>query len=319
MTMSDSAPSTAPDTSKSRPMPVDPFASPASHAVDTPRYPEPCAQLPPRTSERVTSDETLATGEEQQPATNPTNGSVYKSASMSSAGQSSTLTGMSSFDLEKGMAKEQGKQNRRSKRDSGRDPEKAFYSAQSPRSNRSPRQSLHPSRDDAASATFSDVDSEIDAGLALQEEKAMKILFFLSGPVFALSLLNLIWTLISLVITTLSQPVRLCARRITFGQQLASLLGPALNLQLKSIYTPLPPHANEDGVFHPGMLVFVHLVSPVLSIGVIVAAWVVAGYWLMAGIVGDPAGMDKRDDGKETVLGLRRWWENLMLKGINLN
>jgi hypothetical protein len=39
----------------------------------------------------------------------------------------------------------------------------------------------------------------------------------------------------------------------------------------------------------------------------------------MAGIVGDPAGMDKRDDGRETVLGLRGWWENLMLKGINLD
>ncbi|KAM0720066.1 hypothetical protein Q7P37_004202 [Cladosporium fusiforme] len=315
--MSDLASSTAPDTANSRPMLVDPFASPDAHPVDTPKYPEPCAQ-PPRTSQRVTSDETLATSE-AQPAARTTNGSVYKSASMSSAGQSSTMTGMSSFDLEKGMAKEQEKQNRRSKRDSARDPEKAMYSAQSPRSHRSPRQSLRQSRDDAASATFSDVDSEIDAGLALQEEKAMKILFFLSGPVLALSMLNFIWTLISLVITTLSQPVRLCARRITFGQQLASLLGPALNLQLKSIYTPLPPHANEDGVFHPGMLVFVHLASPVLSIGVMVAAWVVAGYWLMAGIVGDPAGMDKRDDGKETVLGLRGWWENLLLKGINLN
>lgn len=318
MTMSDLASSTAPETANTRPVLVDPFASPASHGVDTPKYPEPCAQLPPRTSDRVTSDETLATSEAQSAAYN-TNGSVYKSASMSSAGQSSTLTGMSSFDLEKGMGKEQDKQNRRSKRDSARDTEKAMYSAQSPRSHRSPRQSLRPSRDDAASATYSHVESEIDAGLALQEEKAMKILFFLSGPVFALSILNFIWTLISLVITTLSQPVRLCARRITFGQQLASLLGPALNLQLKSIYTPLPPHANEDGVFHPGMLVFVHLVSPVLSIGVVVAAWVVAGYWLMAGIVGDPAGMDKRDDGKETVLGLRGWWENLLLKGINLN
>jgi hypothetical protein len=235
---------------------------------------------------------------------------------------SSGGTTMSSFDLEKGMSGSKDKQNRRSKRDSARDPEKAFYNAQQaspPQSHRSPRHSQRQSRDDTGSATYSDVDSEIDAGLALQEAKAMKILFFLSGPVVALSFLNLFWTLISLIITILSQPVRLCARRITFGQQLASLLGPALNLQLKSIYTPLPPHANEDGVFHPGMLVFVHLVSPVLSIGVTIAAWVVAAYWLMAGIVGDPAGMDKRDDGRETVLGLRGWWENLMLKGINLD
>jgi hypothetical protein len=310
MMPSDMATSNAPHNSTSQPVFIeDPFASPASQAIDTPRYPEPCAQLPPKTTGPTYTGGPLATSEQLDTAT-----TSHKSASMSSGG-----TTMSSFDLEKGMAKEQDKQNRRSKRDSTRDPEKDFYSAQTPaRSHRSPRNSHRPSRD-GGSVIYSDAESEIDEGLAIQEAKAMKILFFLSGPVIALSFLNLIWTLISLAITTLSQPVRLCARRITFGQQLASLLGPALNLQLKSIYTPLPPHANEDGIFHPGMLVFVHLVSPILSIGVAVAAWVVACYWLMAGMVGDPAGMDKRDDGVETVLGLRRWWENLMLKGINLN
>jgi hypothetical protein len=308
--LSDMAAYNAPHQSNSQPVFVeDPFASPASQAIDTPRYPEACAQLPPKTTGPTYTGGPLAATEQHDTAT-----SSHKSASMSSAG-----TTMSSFDLEKGMAKEQDKQNRRSKRDSARDPEKDFYSAQTPsRSQRSPRHSHRPSRD-GGSIIYSDAESEIDEGLAIQEAKAMKILFFLSGPVIALSFLNFIWTLISLVITILSQPVRLCARRITFGQQLASLLGPALNLQLKSIYTPLPPYANEDGVFHPGMLVFVHLVSPVLSIGVAIAAWVVACYWLMAGMVGDPAGMDKRDDGRETVLGLRSWWESLMLKGINLS
>jgi hypothetical protein len=296
-----------------RPVLVDPFASPPSQAINTPTYPEPCAQLPPRTSRGPTnSDEALATTGQQNINHTATK---YKSASMSSDG-----TTMSSFDLEKGLPGSRKKKSRRSKRDSARDPEKAFYNAQTspPQSYRSTRHSQRQSRE-SGSVIYSDVDSEIDAGIALQEAKAMKILFFLSGPVVALSFLNLFWTLISLIITILSQPVRLCARRITFGQQLSSLLGPALNLQLKAIYTPLPPHADEDGVFHPGMLVFVHLVSPLLSIGVAIAAWVVAAYWLMAGIVGDPAGMDKRDDGRETVLGLRGWWENLMLKGINLD
>jgi len=313
MTMSGSTSPKAPsDTTYTRPALVDPFASPASQAISTPRLPEPCVQLQPRTSTGpTTSDEALAnTGLQNTPYIE----TGHKSASMSSGG-----TTMSSFDLEKGMSGSKAKQDRRSKRDSTRDPEKVFYNAQTPRSHRSARHSRRQSRDDVESVMYSDAESEVDAGLALQEAKAMKILFFLSGPVIALSFLNLFWTLISLIITVLSQPVRLCARRITFGQQLASLLGPALNLQLKSIYTPLPPHANEDGVFHPGMLVFVHLVSPILSIGVAIAAWVVAAYWLMAGIVGDPAGMDKRDDGRETVLGLRRWWENLMLKGINLD
>ena len=198
MMPSDMATSNAPHQTNSQPVFVeDPFASPASQAIDTPRYPEACAQLPPKTSTGPTyTGGPLAATEQNNTAT-----TSHKSASMSSAG-----TTMSSFDLEKGMAKEQDKQNRRSKRDSARDPEKAFYSAQTPtpaRSHRSPRHSHRPSRDGgAASVIYSDAESEIDEGLAIQEAKAMKILFFLSGPVIALSFLNLIWTLISLVIQT---------------------------------------------------------------------------------------------------------------------
>lgn len=305
---------------KTAPSLEDPFASPVPHAVDTPTFPKPCAHLPQRSlRESATMD--APTANDMQSTAHDRRDSTHKSASLSSTGQSSTMTGISSIDLEKGsVAREQDRHGRKSLTPSQRDPEKAAYNSRSPASHRSPRHSHHQrSREDVASITYSDNESEVDEGLATQEANAMKILFFLSGPVVALSFLNFIWTLISLVIVTLSQPVRLCARRLTFGQQLASLLGPALNLQLKSIYTPLPPFANEDGVFHSGMLVMVHLASPLLSLGVVICAWTVAAYWAMAGIVGDPAGMDKRDDGKETVLGLRRWWENLMLKGINLD
>lgn len=306
---------------KTAPSLEDPFASPVPRAVDTPTFPKPCAQLPQRSPRESANMEASAANGMQSTARDRVDSTAHKSASFSSTGHSSTMTGISSIDLEKGsLAKEQDRQSRKSRTASQRDPEKASYNSRSPASNRSPRHSHHQrSRDDVASITYSDNESEVDEGLATQEANALKILFFLSGPVVALSFLNFVWTIISLIIVTLSQPVRLCARRLTFGQQLASLLGPALNLQLKSIYTPLPPFANEDGVFHTGMLVMVHLASPLLSLGVIICAWTVAAYWAMAGIVGDPAGMDKRDDGRETVLGLRRWWENLMLKGINLD
>merc|ERR1711967_161356 len=131
---------------------------------------------------------------------------------------------------------------------------------------------------DSLSLTYSDDDYDEDDGRGTQEKKAVQILAYLAAPCVILSFLNCFWAIISIILTLFTQPVRLCARRPSFGQQLASLLGPALNLQLKSIYTPLPPYANEDCVFHPGMLVFVHLVSPILSIGVAVAAWVVACY-----------------------------------------
>lgn len=164
-----------------------------------------------------------------------------------------------------------------------------------------------------------DEEDEVDQGRATQEQKAVKILFFLSGPCVLLSSVNAIWAIIALFITTLSQPIRICAKRPSFGQQLAGLLGPTLNLQLRSIYTPLPPHANEDLSYHNGMLLVVHLLSPFVSFAIIFAAWVLAVYWLCSGMVGDPAGQDKRDDGKETVLGLRNFWERWLMRSVKMD
>jgi len=150
----------------------------------------------------------------------------------------------------------------------------------------------------------------------LQESKACMILLFFSLPCAVLSILNAIWTIISLFITLLTQPVRLCARRPSFGQQLGGLIGPALNLQLKCIYTPLSPHANEDCSYHTLRLLMVQLLSPFLSFGMMIAAAIVAVYWLSSAIVGDPVGTDKRDDCRESVLLLRQWWETWLIRSI---
>lgn len=168
---------------------------------------------------------------------------------------------------------------------------------------------------DNISMTFSEDDSNT-TGRRKQEDKAINILLFLSGPCLLLSLLNTLWTLLALLLTLLTQPVRLCARRPSFGAQLSGLLGPALNLHLRCIYTPLPPHADEDGSYYAAMLVAVHVMSPVLSLGVMFLAWVLAIYWVSSAVVGDPAGMDRRDDGRETVLGLRGWWESWLMRSV---
>lgn len=189
-----------------------------------------------------------------------------------------------------------------------RDPEKAMHSGQN-----SPNRHAH-----STSLTYDDDedDEELAQGRQTQEEKAVKILLFMSGPCVLLSAVNTVWACIALIITALTQPIRLCARRPTFGQQLAGLLGPTLNLQLRCIYTPLAPHANEDGSYHSFMLFAVHILSPFISMAAMFSSWVLAIYWLCSGVVGDPAGQDKRDDGKETVLGLRNWWEKWLMKGV---
>jgi hypothetical protein len=86
--------------------------------------------------------------------------------------------------------------------------------------------------------------------------------------------------------------------------------------------TSQPSHhfliANEDFSYHAGSLVLVQLLSPFMSMGMMVVAWVVAVFWLLTMVVGDPAGLDKRDDGKESVLAIRKWWEGWLVRSINL-
>lgn len=286
---------------------LDPFATPPIDSTNTPTPPRPVAYPAGRTTA-----ENWHTG--PRPPLSPTSSHhdsltfPTKSASMSSS-NTSTTTPISSIDLEKGgLGREIEPEQPKKQRQSSRDPEKA---AQSP--SRQSRQSRdRHSRTHNTRIAYVEED-DVDDTTLLQESKAVKILLFLAGPCALLSALNAFWTLISLFITIMTQPVRLCARRPTFGQQLGGLVGPALNLQLRSIYTPLPPHADEDTSYRPGMLVLVMLLSPFLSMGMSLAAWVSAIFWLSSAVVGDPAGMDKRDDGRETVMALRNWWEKWLV------
>lgn len=199
-----------------------------------------------------------------------------------------------------------------------RDPEKEAADGQTRHHNarHSRRYRPSPPASEIISLTYREDEAHTRDGRALQESKAPQILVFLSGPCVVLSMLNLFWAFISILITICTQPVRLCATRPSFGLQLAGLLGPTLNLQLRAIYTPMSPHANEDGSYHIGWLLLVHILSPFISFITMFLAWVVAAYWGVSKVVGDPAGVDKRDDGRDTVLGLRKWWESFLLKAV---
>lgn len=264
---------------------ADPFATPPAIASDLPIRPPPVALGRPINPHDLPQHDAYPT----------------KSASMSSAGTFST-----NLDEKNGGSIWRATEGRKRSCQSSRDPEKAVR-----RHSRNCRERR--SRHDLRHRTYSE-DDDVEESRQLQEDNALKILLFLAGPCVLLSMLNIFWTMISLSITVMTQPVRLCARRPSFGQQLGGLVGPALNLQLKSIYTPLPPHADEDTTYKPGMLVLVMLLSPFLSMGMMLAAWVAAIYWASSAVVGDPAGMDKRDDGRETVLALRKWWDKWLVR-----
>ena len=66
----------------------------------------------------------------------------------------------------------------------------------------------------------------------------------------------------------------------------------------------------------PTSLIAVYLAAPILSLGVAIAAWVSASFWIFAIIIGNPDGTEGRDDGKATVLAVRNWWERYLLSAV---
>jgi hypothetical protein len=84
-----------------------------------------------------------------------------------------------------------------------------------------------------------------------------------------------------------------------------------LNWQLHLIYS----HAASTD-YSPSMLVVVHLFSPVIAIGVAISAWTAAFFWFFSAILGDPAGQDGHNDGKESILGVRNWWERWLSRAL---
>jgi len=143
------------------------------------------------------------------------------------------------------------------------------------------------------------------------EEMPWQLLLFLSGPCALLSAAITLWTIVALLLSLLLAPLRLCATRPSLSEQLKNLLAPALNLQLHLIYS----HDSTSEYSTP-MLIVVHFFSPLVAFGVAIAAWTAAGFWFFSSILGDPGGHDGHNDGKESILGVRNWWERWLSRAL---
>jgi hypothetical protein len=73
-------------------------------------------------------------------------------------------------------------------------------------------------------------------------------------------------------------------------------------------------HDAHELEFKAGRLIAVQLAAPVVSMGVAMAEWIAAPFWIFAIIMGNPDGTERRDDGRATVLAIRNWWEQCLLK-----
>ncbi|KAF2866183.1 hypothetical protein BDV95DRAFT_612046 [Massariosphaeria phaeospora] len=185
------------------------------------------------------------------------------------------------------------------------DPEKAQYSA--PGSDgRSPNRGSRSNQD--PNAAIYDSGEYHEKG---PEEKPLQLLLYLSGPCVVLSFGISVWTLFCVLVALLLQPLRICSTRPSLSSQLTTFLAPPLNLQLHAIYS-----CSSATEYSPAMLVVVHLFSPVVAGGVAVAAWTAACFWFFSMILGDPGGQDGHNDGKESILGVRSWWDRWLSRAL---
>lgn len=84
-----------------------------------------------------------------------------------------------------------------------------------------------------------------------------------------------------------------------------------MKMQLRCIYS-----APESTSYSVPLLLIVNIFSPLVSAALAVAAWVAATFWFFSAMLGDPAGKDGHNDGKAAVLGIRRWWEQWLLRAL---
>lgn len=103
------------------------------------------------------------------------------------------------------------------------------------------------------------------------------------------------------------------------------LLAPPIHYQLRFVCSTYGSEANgnikSDGHHiaeksNPILLTLINILSPLYAAGIAVTAWVAAGFWFTALILGDPDGRDKKDDGRTVVLGVRRLWERWLIRGL---
>ena len=75
-------------------------------------------------------------------------------------------------------------------------------------------------------------------------------------------------------------------------------------------------HKAHELEFNAGRLIAIQVASPLVSIGVAMAEWIAAPFWIFALMMGNPDGTERRDDGRATVLAVRNWWEQCLLRAV---
>lgn len=153
-----------------------------------------------------------------------------------------------------------------------------------------------------------------------------------------------LYTIFALLFALLVSPFRLCSfssylRATTFASQLCDLLSPVLHIHERLVCLQ-PPSAedrssstqstqwirSEPDSDQPSVIsepsevyavttsIFVLLLSPLLSIVILLFAWTAAFFWVFSMVLGNPDGTERKDDGRTAVLGVCKWWRSWLCK-----
>jgi hypothetical protein len=152
-----------------------------------------------------------------------------------------------------------------------------------------------------------------------------KLQVYLSGPVFLVSILLAVWSLVALILSLALQPFNLVRKTKSLREQTISFLAPPLKLHLFFIFATLRDECYTS--YSLPLLILVNCMAPLVAIPVAISAWVAAAFWFYAAIIGDPEGPDqenrrtsymteKDEDGKDSAIGVRTWWRKFLVRAL---
>ena len=125
------------------------------------------------------------------------------------------------------------------------------------------------------------------------------------------------YTIFVMILLILASPVACCRPACSLKDAAVHLLSPIFARHLRFLHSSTSERAKVHELeFRPWRLVTVHLLSPFGSVGVAVAAWIAAFFWVFAMIMGNPDGTEHGSDGRRTVIAVRNWWEGILLHAV---
>ncbi|KAJ5505047.1 hypothetical protein N7463_007921 [Penicillium fimorum] len=153
-----------------------------------------------------------------------------------------------------------------------------------------------------------------------------------------------LYTIFAFLFALFVSPFRLCSfspylRATTFASQLCDLLSPVLHIHERLVCLQPPsvedrssstlstqwirsePDSDQQSVLFEPSEVYavigsfsVLVLSPLLSIAILLFAWTAAFFWVFSMVLGNPDGTERKDDGRTAVLGVCKWWRSWLCK-----